>query len=187
MTALEAAFAAVPRANFLPRGAVSRASDDGPIQIGHGQTNSQPSTVAAMLELLAVARGQRVLDVGSGSGWSTALLAHLTGPDGFVVGVEIEPTLMRFGSDNLARTRLTWASIRQAGPDVLGVPEEGPYDRILVSADATALPRALVEQLCDGGRLVLPVAGTMMLAVRREDEVETTTYGPYRFVPLRGK
>src|SRR5204863_3431479 len=78
------AFAATPRTGFLPRRARRRASYDGPIQIGHAQTNSQPRTVAAMLRLLEVRPGDRVLDVGAGSGWTTALLAHLTGPTGEV-------------------------------------------------------------------------------------------------------
>jgi len=87
MDAVADAFEAHPRAGFLPRLARRRAGHDGPIQIGRGQTNSQPRTVADMLRLLDVRPGQRVLDVGAGSGWTTALLAHLTGPDGTVVGV----------------------------------------------------------------------------------------------------
>ena len=79
MDAVDAAFLAVPRTGFLPRSQRRRADFDGPLTIGHGQTNSQPRTVDAMLRLLDVRPGQRVLDVGSGSGWSTALLAHLTG------------------------------------------------------------------------------------------------------------
>src|SRR6478609_8802879 len=104
---VQQAFAAVPRAGFLPRGARSRAGHDGPILIGHGQTNSQPRTVADMLRLLDVQPGQRVLDVGSGSGWTTALLAHLTGPTGEVVGVELEPALARWGAANLAASPMT--------------------------------------------------------------------------------
>src|SRR3954463_4879288 len=107
------AFAATPRARYLPRLARSRAAYDGPIQIGRGQTNSQPRTVAAMLRLLEVREGDRVLDVGSGSGWTTALLAHLTGPTGEVVGVELEPALVQFGRANLAHTDRPWARIEQ--------------------------------------------------------------------------
>jgi protein-L-isoaspartate(D-aspartate) O-methyltransferase len=138
-----------------------------------------------MLELLDVRRGDRVLDVGTGSGWTTALLAHLTGPDGLVVGVELEPTLVEIGSDHLARTASGWASIRQAEPGVLGVPDLAPYDRVLVSAMARELPTALVDQLDEGGRMVLPVAGTMLLVVRTGGEPVVTEHGSYRFVPLR--
>ena len=88
--------------------------------IGEGQTNSQPRTVADMLRLLEVGPGQRVLDVGSGSGWTTALLAHLVGPTGPVLGVELEPSLVTFGSANLAATGQPWAGIRAADPGVLG-------------------------------------------------------------------
>jgi protein-L-isoaspartate(D-aspartate) O-methyltransferase len=182
---VQQAFAAVPRAGFLPRGARSRAGHDGPILIGHGQTNSQPRTVADMLHLLDVQPGQRVLDVGSGSGWTTALLAHLTGPTGEVVGVELEPALARWGAANLAAALMPWAEIHAAAAGVLGDPDGAPWDRILVSAEARTLPRPLVDQLGDPGRLVVPVAGTMTLVVREHGTLRTTRHGRYRFVPLR--
>jgi protein-L-isoaspartate(D-aspartate) O-methyltransferase len=138
-----------------------------------------------MLRLLEVRTGDRVLDVGSGSGWTTALLAHLTGPTGEVLGLEIEPGLVAFGAANLAAAECPWASITPADPDVLGRPEQAPYDRILVSAMARDLPDQLVGQLADGGRMVIPVAGHMVLARRSGDDVDVTTHGDYRFVPLR--
>jgi protein-L-isoaspartate(D-aspartate) O-methyltransferase len=138
-----------------------------------------------MLQLLAVEPDQRGLDVGSGSGWTTALLAHLTGPGGVVVGVELEPTLTEFGAGNLRTMGFDWASIRQATPGVLGVPEGAPYDRILVSANATSLPEALVDQLGEGGRMVIPVSSTMLLVRRKGAKVRTSEHGAYRFVPLR--
>lgn len=182
---LAAAFAAHPREHFLPEAARYRADHDGPIQIGHGQTCSQPRTVAAMLELLDVRPGQRVLDVGSGSGWTTALLAHLVGPGGTVLGVEIEPELVAVGSANLSGEDLPWATIRRAGPGVLGAPEEGPFDRILVSADPGHLPRALLDQLADDGRMVIPVDNWLTLVELAGGAVRTSRHGPYRFVPLR--
>jgi protein-L-isoaspartate(D-aspartate) O-methyltransferase len=183
--AVERAFEAMPRTRFLPRGARWRADHDGPIQIGQGQTSSQPRTVAAMLRLLDVRRGQRVLDVGAGSGWTTALLAHLTGPDGAVQGVELEPDLVGFGQSNLAQTHQPWATIEAAHPDVLGLPDRAPYDRILVSAAPVSLPGELVEQLADPGRMVIPVAETMLLVERSQGELAVTDHGGYRFVPLR--
>ena len=180
------AFVATPRTWFLPRRARGRAAYDGPIEIGRGQTNSQPRTVDAMLRLLEVRRGDRVLDVGAGSGWSTALLAHLTGATGEVIGVEIEPTLVEFGSKNLARVARPWARIEQALPEVLGWPEAAPYDRVLVSAEARQMPQALLDQLAAPGRLVLPVAGVMLLVVRDGDGRDTVSrHGRYCFVPLR--
>lgn len=185
MDAVPAAFAATPREDFLPAAQTRRAAYDGPLLIGCGQTNSQPRTVEAMLRLLEVEAGQRVLDVGSGSGWTTALLAHLTGPGGQVIGVELEPELVRFGSANLARAAMPWAEIRQADLHVLGLPDESPFDRVLVSAEPTTLPQQLVDQVADGGRMVIPVAGTMLLVVRNGRDVEVTRHGGYRFVPLR--
>jgi protein-L-isoaspartate(D-aspartate) O-methyltransferase len=179
------AFAATPRTWFLPRRARARAAYDGPIEIGRGQTNSQPRTVDAMLRLLQVRHGDRVLDVGAGSGWTTALLAHLTGPSGEVVGVEIEPTLVEFGRANLARVARPWARIEQALPGVLGWPDEAPYDRVLVSAEPRALPQALVEQVAIGGRMVIPVSGIMRLVERTDLGVDVSEHGGYRFVPLR--
>lgn len=183
MDAVSTAFETCPRDGFLPDPLRRRASYDGPLEIGHGQTNSQPRTVAAMLRLLDVRPGHRVLDVGSGSGWTTALLAHLTGPAGVVAGVELEPELVAFGAANLAATGQPWASIRAADPGVLGLPDEAPWDRILVSAEPRSLPETLVDQLADDGVMVIPVAGTM-LRVTNPGAI-LTDHGHYRFVPLR--
>jgi protein-L-isoaspartate(D-aspartate) O-methyltransferase len=185
MDAVDDAFRAVPRSDFLPRGTRRRAGHDGPLPIGHGATCSQPRTVAEMLRLLDVRPGHRVLDVGSGSGWTTALLGHLVGPTGHVVGVEIEPHLARWGAENVARAGMPWVQARAADPDVLGLPDEGPWDRILVSAQARRLPQPLVDQLADPGRLVVPVAGRMSLVLLEEGRTRVTVHGYYRFVPLR--
>ncbi|WP_148573223.1 protein-L-isoaspartate O-methyltransferase family protein [Nocardioides caldifontis] len=184
MDAVRTAFEEVPREGFLPRRARRRAGHDGPLDIGHGQTNSQPRTVEDMLRLLDVRRGQRVLDVGSGSGWTTALLAHLVGPEGRVLGVERVHDLAMTGAANVAATGQSWATVHLAGPGVLGLPDQAPYDRILVSAEADALPDALVEQLAEGGRMVIPVRGRMLLVERTADGVTTSEHGRYRFVPL---
>jgi protein-L-isoaspartate(D-aspartate) O-methyltransferase len=181
---VDAAFAAAPREWFLPERDRARASYDGPIEIGHGQTNSQPRTVAAMLRLLDVRAGDRVLDVGSGSGWTTGLLADLTGPAGAVLGLELVPALVTFGRANLAHGRWPWARIEQATPGALGDPAQAPYDRILVSAEARDLPGELVDQLVDGGRMVVPVAGEMLLVVAGPGGPEISRHGYYRFVPL---
>jgi protein-L-isoaspartate(D-aspartate) O-methyltransferase len=179
------AFKAMPREGFLPEAERASAAYDGPLPIGHGQTNSQPSTVAAMLRLLDVQPGQKVLDVGCGSGWTTALLAHLTGPTGRVLGVELEADLVDFGSDNLDRAGVGWASIHEARPGVLGLPDAAPFHRILVSAMARSLPDELVAQLHSGGVMVVPVDGTMLRVSSTMRGVGVTRHGSYRFVPLR--
>ncbi|NCT91877.1 protein-L-isoaspartate carboxylmethyltransferase [Cellulomonas sp. APG4] len=182
------AFATTPRAGFLPRGERRRAHEDRPLPIGHGQTSSQPSTARAMLELLEVVPGARVLDVGAGSGWTTALLAHLVGPDGEVLGLELEPDLARWGAANVAAVDPSGrgaARLEAARPDVLGDPDGAPWDRVLVSAEARELPVELVEQLAPGGRMVIPVRGEMRLVRREDGAVLVTEHGGYRFVPLR--
>lgn len=183
---VDAAFAAVPRVGFLPTEQRPFAASDQPLPIGYGATNSQPWTVRAMLELLDVQPGDRVLDVGSGSGWTTALLAHLTGPDGEVMGVEIVPELVQIGRRNLG-TDQPWARIEQATPGVFGLPDAAPFDRILTSADGGRIPSALTDQLAPGGRLVLPSAGIMTVVDRSPDGRLTrrTTPGLFAFVPLQ--
>jgi protein-L-isoaspartate(D-aspartate) O-methyltransferase len=174
----------VRREDFLPPDQRGSAGADQALHIGHRQTNSQPTTVRNMLRLLEVQPGQRILDVGSGSGWTTALLGVLTGPSGKVWGVEIVPELAEWGRDNLSRYEMSWTSIRQARVGVLGLPEEAPFDRILVSAEARTLPVGLVDQLRPGGLIVVPVAGRMTRARRTEGEPEITHHGHYSFVPL---
>lgn len=179
------AMAAIPRAGFLPADQVAHAAEDRPLPIGHGQTNSQPSTVATMLWLLEVEPGHRVLDVGAGSGWTTALLATLVGATGLVVGVELEEDLAKAGSANLARTQQPWASIRTPDPGVIGDPGQGPYDRILVSAMAIELPIGLTNQMAPESVLVIPVGGRLMRIRRAGGTSVTERFGHYRFVPLR--
>lgn len=185
MDPVQAAFEAAPREAFLPPADRNRASYDGPISIGHGQTNSQPRTVADMLRLLDVRPGMQVLDVGAGSGWSTALLGHLTGPTGRVRGVELVASIAAWGAENLATVDQPWCSLEAAEPDVLGLPDHAPYDRVLVSAEASALPDVLVAQLGDPARMVIPVGGVMLLVTRVDGEVATSRHGYYSFVPLK--
>jgi protein-L-isoaspartate(D-aspartate) O-methyltransferase len=177
--------ALTPREEFLPQDQRGRAAYDGPLPLGHGQTSSQPSTVEAMLRLLDVRPGHKILDVGSGSGWTTALLARLTGPTGRVIGMELEPDLVDLGTEHLDRAGVPWASIHEAVPGVLGQPGAAPYHRILVSAMARELPEELVAQLHTGGVMVVPVAGTLLRVSSSMRGVGVTRHGSYRFVPLR--
>jgi protein-L-isoaspartate(D-aspartate) O-methyltransferase len=181
-----AALAAIPRARFLPDAVRDRATLDEPLPIGHGATNSQPWTVQFMLELLHVTAGARVLDVGSGSGWTTALLAHLAGAGGSVLGLEVVPELVTMGRDHLAGFHLPWARIEPAPTDVVGSPADAPFDRILVSADAGGIPAGLEAQLAVGGRLVLPASGVMWVVDRDHEgwHREPVTGYRFAFVPL---
>lgn len=182
-----AAMASLDRRLFLPADQHPHADEDRPLPIGLGQTCSQPSTVAAMLRLLEAPRGARVLDVGAGSGWTTALLAVLVGPGGSVLGVELEPDLAARAARRVQGLGMPWARVVQAREGVLGWPDDDGYDRILCSASPHTLPDDLVRQLRDGGRLVMPVEHTMWLVERRGDEVVRTPHGSYRFVPLRSR
>lgn len=175
-----------PRRDYLPRSQRWAAGRDRALSIGHGSTCSQPSTVATMLDLLDPAEGHRVLDVGSGSGWTTAMLARLVGPTGTVVGVELVPELVADSTQRLTRDGLIHARVEQASAGVLGLPDQAPYDRILVSAETDRLPEALVDQLADGGALVLPLDGRLVRLTRQGEELHRhTAPGWYRFVPLR--
>jgi len=183
---IRAAFEAVRREDFLPQGEKANAPLDRALPIGYQQTNSQPRTVLNMLHLLGVDGGQRVLDVGSGSGWTTALLGHMVGSSGRVLGVELVPELVAWSRENLAEYAMPWVSVQQAREDELGLPDEAPFDRILVSAEASELPKTLVDQLAYGGLMVVPVAGRMLSVERRSaTDVVQHRHGFYSFVPLR--
>jgi protein-L-isoaspartate(D-aspartate) O-methyltransferase len=173
------------RRRFLPEARRAQAGEDYPLPIGNEQTCSQPSTVAAMLRHLQVPTGARVLDIGAGSGWTTALLARLVGPAGTVLGLELEPALATWGSANLAAWAMRWARIEPATPGVLGRPIDGGWSRILVSASARVLPPDLCAQLADGGRMVIPVRSTLWAIERHGDQQRSTNLGSYSFVPLR--
>jgi len=174
----------IAREGFLPDDQRSHASEDRALPLWHGQTSSQPSTVATMLRLLEVPVGARVLDVGAGSGWTTALLARLVGPTGHVLGLELDPELAAWGAANLAAHHVPWASIERAVAGVLGCPVDGGWPRILVSAAARSLPSELVGQLADDARMVIPVRSTLHLVVRRQGRTTVSAHGSYSFVPL---
>lgn len=178
------AFQTIDRKNFVSSGDKEDAYGDYPLSIGHEQTISQPTTVAFMLELLSVAKGDKILDVGSGSGWTTALLAHLAGTKGAVYGVEIVPELVSFGAGNLVKYDFQNAEIFDASA-TLGLPTEAPFDKILVSAAGRAVPEELLSQLKVGGTMVVPVKDAIWKIQKiSEAETEIEKYEGFRFVPL---
>ena len=175
------AMRAQDRRRFLPPEVVGDHAVDAPLPIGHGQTNSQPSTVAAMLELLETFPGMWVLDVGAGSGWTSAILGELGGPDSEVHAVEIVPELVDRAREAISQP---WVHVHPAVDGTLGLPDLAPFDRILVSAMAEDLPTELVGQLAHDGVMVAPWGGLMHRVRRGPDGVEVTDHGAYRFVPL---
>jgi protein-L-isoaspartate(D-aspartate) O-methyltransferase len=180
-----AAFEHVPRAAFLPPDLVGRAYEDQALPIGLDQTISQPSMIALMLDALDCQPRHRVLEVGSGSGYVLALLSHL-GCD--VFGIERQAELAARARETLRHIGVTDVVV-QEGDGTLGLPAHAPYDRILVSAGAAAIPDALVAQLREGGRLVMPVGGaeSQILVTCERDDKGTLHYragSSCVFVPL---
>jgi len=182
---IKEAFTIVDRADFLPEDHRPEAYEDYAVPIYHGQTISQPTVVAFMLEKLDPQSGDKVLDIGAGSGWTTALLAHLVGETGSVIGKEIVPELGAFGRDNLTRYGYKNARIDDAG-SVLGDAGNAPFDRILVSAAAEQLPEDLVQQLKEGGRMVIPIDRSIEVIDKHEGGgIEREPFEGFAFVPLR--
>lgn len=178
------AFQRCNRIFFVPEELKSEAYGDYPLSIGMGQTISQPTTVAIMLELLRPVAGNRVLDIGSGSGWTTALLACAVEPNGFVEGVERVPSLLEYGTKSLCKAGIVNASIEFADPYVLGKPGH-LYDRILVSASADDIPRLLLDQLKNGGTLVIPIQNSIYhISKAYNGKITLHEIPGFRFVPL---
>ena len=177
------AFQNIDRADFVLNPNALDVYEDHPIGIGHNQTISQPRTVAMMLETLGVKEGEKILDIGSGSGWTTTLLAYVVGDKGFVTGVERLNSLVKFGSDNLKKYKFKNAKIIQA-TDKLGVEGE-IFDRILVSAAADKFPEQLTSQLKVGGKLVIPVKNSIYEITKKEDgKLDAIEHYGFNFVPL---
>lgn len=182
-----AAFLEVPRHEFVPPEYLHEAYEDRPLPIGHGQTISQPYMVAVMTEALNLSGNERVLEIGTGSGYQTAILARLAQE---VYSVEQHEGLGRQAEERLRNLSVTNATV-VIGDGSGGYPPVAPYDGIVVTAGAPSVPPVLVEQLVDGGRLVIPVGDMysqdLLLVVKQGDTVQQTVINQCRFVPLTGK
>jgi protein-L-isoaspartate(D-aspartate) O-methyltransferase len=181
------AFRDISRKYFVPSDLEELADADVALPIGSGQTISQPSTVAFMLELLSPQAGDRILDVGSGSGWTTALLAHAAGERGSVIALERLPELVAMTSRNVRRFGYLGTGrvkVIEANGEK-GYPDRAPYDRILVSAAGPEVPSALKAQLKVGGTLVMPVNDRLhFLAKKSDNEFLEEDYPGFVFVPF---
>ena len=186
------AFQRVDRAHFMPKEQRTFAYLNQALPIGHEQTISQPLTVAFMLELLEPRTGEKILDIGSGSGWQTALLAYIVGKNdtegkGKIIAIERIPELQKMTEQNIS----TCSSIKKSvvtvvgGDGSKGYKQEAPFDKIIAAAAAIELPSAWKEQLIIGGKIVAPI-GSSIYCIERTDEKSFTQkrYFGFSFVPL---
>jgi protein-L-isoaspartate(D-aspartate) O-methyltransferase len=184
---LLAAFARVQRERFIAPELRAYAYEDRPLPIGHGQTISQPRMVALMLQELRLKGTERVLEIGTGSGYQTALLAELARE---VVSVELVPDLAQSAKRVLAELGYANVSVYVAG-EQLGWPDAAPYDAIIVAAASPRVPQSLIDQMTSDGRLVIPVGSResqdLLLVEQRPEGLRVRRKGGCRFVPLLGR
>ncbi|TSC75754.1 MAG: hypothetical protein G01um101430_248 [Parcubacteria group bacterium Gr01-1014_30] len=191
------AFRKVKRVDFLPEGTKDLAELNEALPIGFGQTISQPLVVAFMLELLEPQEGEKILDVGSGSGWTSALLGEIVGEKGKVFAVELVPELKEFGKKNAAKYGFVDRGVVEfvCADGSKGYEKEAPYDKILASAavyphtkfgvGVRELPKAWKQQLKVGGRIVTPIENSIWLFVKKsEKKFQEKEYPGFAFVPL---
>jgi protein-L-isoaspartate(D-aspartate) O-methyltransferase len=181
------AFDLTPRHLFVPTGMRHRAYEDSALPIGNGQTISQPSTHARYLELLALTGKERVLEIGTGSGYQTVLLSHLASQ---VFSIERVGTLVTQARDAIRAAGASNVSLL-AGDGTLGWRDYSPFDAILVTAGSPTVPSPLAEQLAEGGRLLIPIGEReeqiLTLFTRHGESLDRRDIGAARFVPLIGK
>lgn len=179
----------VPRHLFVPSDYIDMAYNDHPLPIGYGQTISQPFIVAWMTELLELKPGEKVLEIGTGSGYQAAILAELEGVE--VYTIEIVPELTDIAEKRLDELGYSQVRVKQ-GDGYYGWPEFAPFDAVIVTAAPDHLPAPLVEQLIEGGRLVIPIGPpggyqSLWKFVKTEEDVTAYNLGGVRFVPLTGE
>jgi len=180
------AMATVPRHLFVVKHLYRQAYDDGPLPIGHGQTISQPFIVAFMSQIIHIKPGQRVLEIGTGSGYQAAILAEMTD---HVYTMEIVPPLAQSSSKRLKKLGYHKINTRQ-GDGYHGWPEAAPFDAIVVTAAAEFIPPPLIKQLKEGGRMIIPVGSPflvqhLLLVTKKQGKITTQNLMPVRFVPFR--
>jgi len=181
------AFQKIERKDFLPDDIQDLAELNEALPIGFGQTISQPLVVAFMLEQLNPQPGHKVLDIGSGSGWTSALLAEIVGPEGKVIAVEIVPELKEFGEMNASKYNFVKKKIVEfiCADGSKGYVKQAPFDRILASASGKELPLAWKKQLKIGGRIVAPIRTSIWTFIKKSNkEFQEIEHPGFAFVPL---
>ncbi len=181
------AFRNIKRADFCPDSVKGFSEENSPLPIGHGQTISQPLTVAFMLELLSLREGDKVLDIGFGSGWTTALISQIIGERGRVFAIESIPEIYNFGNENISKYSFLEKKIAFTilGDGKKGYKEEAPFDKILCSAASEEVPEELKKQLAIGGRMVIPIRSSIILIKKvSETEFKEEVFEGFSFVPL---
>ena len=182
------AFKKIKRVDFLPENTKDLSELNEALPIGYGQTISQPLVVAFMLEQLNPQPGDKILDIGSGSGWTTVLLGEIVGEKGKVIAIEIIPELKEFGEKNTAKYNFVKKGQVQffCADGSKGYEKESPYDKILVSASVQGeVPGAWKQQLKVGGRIVSPIGNSIWLLVKKSHkDFEEIEYPGFAFVPL---
>ena len=181
---IQKAFENIDRGDFVLPEHKNRVDIDAPLPIGFGQTISQPTTVKMMLEWLSPQKSDNILDVGSGSGWTTALLSNIIGEKGKVYAVELVPELKTFGEDNCIQAGVINAKFFLAGKK-FGLEKHAPYDRILVSASANEIPKDLIDQLKPGGKMVIPIGNSIFEVIKdKKGDIVIIEHHGFVFVPL---
>lgn len=181
------AFKNINRADFLPAELKNESGVNAPLPIGFGQTNSQPLTVAFMLELLAPRPGEKILDIGAGSGWTSALLAWCVGERGKVFAIERISELCEFGKNNVAKYNFIEKGIVEfiCADGTKGWSKKAPFDKIIAAASAQEIPSAWKEQLKIGGKMVLSIKNSIWLITKKSaDKFSQEEFPGFVFVPL---
>lgn len=181
----------VPREHFVPERIRDLAYQDSPLQIGEGQTISAPHMVAIMVERLDLEKGHKVLEIGGGFGYHAAVVTEVIGEEGHVFTVERIESLARRAKENLRNAGYEGRVTVVLGDGSKGLAEHAPYDRIFVACAAPDIPKPLIEQLKDGGKILVPVGNkwfqSLIFAEKRGGKVKKRDYGGCVFVPLIGE
>ena len=181
------AFKTIPREEFVPNCFESKVYRDAPLEIGYGQTISQPFTLLSMVELLNVKKTDKVLEIGAGSGYGAAILGQLASQ---VYTIEIVSELVKLAQGNINQAKINNVEVIEWDGS-RGYDRESPYDKVIVSAACCEIPKALIEQLREDGIIVVPVGDrqsqVMTRGVKCNEGLKKSYFGSYAFVPLTGK